>query len=76
MSARLSSIEVLLAKIDGQLSQMPKASDLTAVRGEIGALRADVARIDGRISGLPNFWQVATMVIGTGLALWLRGAVR
>ena len=81
--ARLSVIEVLLAEIKGQLSQMPKASDLNAIRGEVGsvksevsALRADVARIAGGISGLPSFWHVATMVIGTGLALWLRGALK
>ena len=47
VEGRLSSIQVLLAEIKGQLSQMPKAT-------EIGALRADVARIDGNVVECSN----------------------
>ena len=63
VEGRLSSIEVLLAEIKGQLSQMPKAT-------EIGALRADVARIDGKLSSVPTMWQLLAMVIST----WTAGA--
>ena len=60
---RLASIEVLLSEIKGQLSQMPKGNDFATIR-------ADVARVDGRLSQFPTTWQLLAMVIST----WAAGA--
>lgn len=60
---RLASIELLLSEIKGQLSQIQKSSDFATIR-------ADVARIDGRLSQLPTTWQLLAMVIST----WAAGA--
>ena len=63
VEGRLSSIELILAEIKGQLSQMPKAIDLATIRSDIGELR-------GRINSLPTWW----MLVGAMIATWGAGA--
>jgi hypothetical protein len=58
---RLSSIELLLADIKGQLTQMPKA-------GDIAVIRVDVARLDGKVSNLPTTWTLIAFAVGACLA--------
>jgi hypothetical protein len=63
VEGKLSSIELMLAEIKGQLSQMPKAADLAAIRSEVGELK-------GRINALPTWW----MLVGAMIATWGAGA--
>ena len=70
---QLAEIKVLLAQtakatdvaeIKGQLSQLPKAA-------EFWNLKADVAKLDGRVTNLPTMWQMILGFIGIILAiLW------
>lgn len=61
---QIAEVKLQLAEIKGQLSQMPKAT-------EFGGLRADVAKLDGRVSNLPTMWQMILGFIGIILAvLW------
>jgi len=55
---KLGSIETTLARIEGQLGQMPKATDFGEVKG--------------RVAGLPTWWQMLAMVVsvwGAGAAI-------
>lgn len=64
---RLSSMELILAEIRGQLSQMPTALDYAA-------LRADVARIEGRLTNMPTTWQLFLALVTTIVTTWSAGA--
>jgi hypothetical protein len=55
---RLSSIEVLLAEVKGELKQLPKAT-------EIGEMK-------GRLLSMPTWWQMLAMIVsvfGGGAAI-------
>ena len=55
---RLSSIEVLLAEVKGELKQLPKAT-------EIGEMK-------GRLLSIPTWWQMLAMIVsvfGGGAAI-------
>ncbi|HYH20075.1 MAG TPA: hypothetical protein VD995_15795 [Azospirillum sp.] len=39
-------------------------SDRTNVCGDLGSVRGDLARLDGRVSQLPTTWQLLTGVVG------------
>jgi hypothetical protein len=64
VEGKLSSIEVSLAEIKGQLSQMPKASDLVRLSEAVG-------KIDGRISQLPTKSNVFVYVVGAVISITL-----
>jgi hypothetical protein len=61
MDAKLSAIELVLADIRGQLSQMPRAMDFAS-------LRAEVAEVKGRIGNLPTTWTLLSFAVGACLA--------
>ena len=63
VKSSLSRLEVSVSKIDGTLSQMPRATDYAT-------LRADIAEVKGRLSNMPTFLQTLTMTIST----WVAGA--
>ena len=72
IDAKLSGIELILAEIRGQLSQMPKAMDFVAIRNDVArdfvALGADVAELKGRVANLPTTWTLLSFSIGVSLA--------
>lgn len=58
MDKKLSSIELALARIEGQLGQLPKATDFGELKGKVGSL--------------PTTWQMLAMLItswGAGAAI-------
>jgi predicted fused transcriptional regulator/phosphomethylpyrimidine kinase len=64
-----------VAELKGQLSQMPKATEVANIKShfktDFGNLKADVAKLDGRVSNLPTMWQMILGFIGIMLAiLW------
>ncbi len=59
----VTRIDLRVAEIVGELRQLPKGADYAS-------LKADVARIDGRLTNIPTMWQMLTMVIST----WATGA--
>lgn len=63
VKASLSRLEIAIAKIDGAITQMPKAMDFAS-------LKSDVAEIKGRLSNTPTTMQLVAMVIST----WTAGA--
>lgn len=67
---QMSEIRSALVSIKADLVHAPKTSDLTAIRGDIGSIRADVARLDGQLSQLPTILQLVGIVITT----WSAGA--
>lgn len=73
--AKIETLPVQLAEIKGQLSQMPKATDVANMRAEFhtsfGVLKSEIARLDGRVSTLPTMWQTILGFMGIILAiLW------
>lgn len=60
---KMSTLDVQLAEIKGQLSQMPKASDWAT-------LRAEIAEIKGKVSNIPSTWQLVPLLLTT----WAAGA--
>lgn len=79
LDARVERLERDLGRVTAILERLePKIVELhakSATLAEVGALRSDVARLDGRIDGLdkrlaniPNTWQViailSTLLIG------------
>jgi len=63
LSGALEKINERLIAIDVELKHLPRSA-------EIAALKADVARIDGKLAALPSSWQLLTMIIST----WAAGA--
>ncbi len=63
MSATLDKMSERLIGIEAELKHLPKAADYAT-------LKADVARIDGKLSNIPTMWQLLTMVVST----WAAGA--
>lgn len=63
LEGKLSSIEITLAEIKATLGQLPKMSDYAT-------LKADLARIEGRVSTQPSWWMLLIAVIAT----WGAGA--
>ena len=61
MDRKVSSSEVTLARIEGILSQFPKASDWAALRSDVGDLK-------GRAVALPTIWQMFMMIVSIGAA--------
>ncbi len=59
----LTQIEMRLDAIEAEIRQLSKMVDFAT-------LRADVARIDGKLSNIPTMWQLFTMVVST----WAAGA--
>ena len=72
IDVKLSSMELILADIRGQLSQIPKAMDFIALRTDVAkdfvALKADVAELKGRVANLPTTWTLLSFGIGVSLA--------
>jgi len=58
IEAILARLEPRIAEIVGELRQLPK-------RADHASLKADVARIEGRLANTPKVWQMLTMVVGT-----------
>jgi hypothetical protein len=54
MDKKLSSIELALARIEGQLAQLPKA--------------ADIGELKGKVDSKPNSWQMLGMQLTTLMA--------
>lgn len=67
---QMSEIRSALTAIKADLAHAPKAADLTAIRSDFASLKADVARLDGRLSQLPTLLQLVGIVITT----WSAGA--
>ena len=68
IEAILTRLEPRISEIAGELRQMPKAA-------EFGMLRADVARLEGRMTGfegrlgmLPTTWTLISFAVGSCLA--------
>jgi predicted fused transcriptional regulator/phosphomethylpyrimidine kinase len=61
IEAILQRLEPRISETVGELRQLPKATDHAS-------LKADVARIDGRLTNIPTMWQMLTMVISTWAA--------
>ena len=58
LERKLSSIEVTLGRIEGQLHQLPKATEFGEVKG--------------RVASLPTYWQMLAMIVsvfGAGAAI-------
>jgi len=66
MKTSLKAIEAAVAEI----KHLPKMSDFLALQKDFGALKADVARIDGRVSTLPTWWMLLIAILAT----WGAGA--
>ncbi|MBX9908819.1 MAG: hypothetical protein K2Z25_08900 [Beijerinckiaceae bacterium] len=62
-NATLDKINERLIGIEAELKHLPKAADYAS-------LKADVARVDGKLSNIPTMWQLLTMVVST----WAAGA--
>jgi cell fate (sporulation/competence/biofilm development) regulator YmcA (YheA/YmcA/DUF963 family) len=56
----LTQIEMRLDAIEAGIRQLPSVTGFAT-------LKADVARIDGKLSNIPTMWQLLTMVVSTGL---------
>jgi hypothetical protein len=63
IKSALGRIEQRLAGIEGELKHLPKAADYATIK-------ADVARVDGRLVNMPTTWQLFTALITT----WAAGA--
>ena len=68
VKSSLSRIEVTLARMDGTLSQLPKASDFTR-------LSTEIAEVKGKVSNLPTTWTILSVVfttwgIGSGVLIF------
>lgn len=63
IEAILTRLEPRISEIVGEMRSLPKAADYAS-------LKADIARIDGRLTNMPTMWQMLTMVIST----WATGA--
>jgi hypothetical protein len=57
----LTQIETRLDAIEAGVRQLPKMVDFAT-------LKADVARIDGKLSNIPTMRQLLTMVVSTSVA--------
>src|SRR4051812_37788072 len=68
IKAILTRLEPRISEIGGELRQMPKGA-------EVGMMRADAARLDGRMAGLegrlgmlPPTWTLISFAVGSCLA--------
>jgi hypothetical protein len=59
----LTQIETRLDAIEAGIRQLPGMIDYAT-------LKADVARIAGKLSNIPTMWQLLTMIVST----WAAGA--
>lgn len=63
VNSTLKNVEHVALGIRTELKHRPSAADHTS-------LKADIARLDGKISSIPSMWQTLTMIITT----WSAGA--
>ena len=70
MDAKLSAIELVLAEIKGQLSQFPKAMDFAALKADVAEIKGRLTGIEGRLSQSPTWLQLLVALIAT----WGAGA--
>lgn len=75
VKASLTRLEMTTTEIKAILSQMPRMSDYAALTRDFGALKSDVTRVEGKISGfesrlsaMPTSWQMITFTVGSILA--------
>ncbi len=68
--AVLAQIERRLDGIEASIKRLPKMADFGSLKSDYATLKADVARIDGKLSIIPTMWQLLTMVVTT----WAAGA--
>ena len=61
----MKDVKSALVAIQAELRHMPRASDLTSLRGELSALAAEVAEVKGRVSQMPTLLQVMIVVLTT-----------
>lgn len=66
----IKEVKASLLEIKLELKHSPKAADITAIRSDFAGLKADVARVEGRLSQLPTTWGIITALLGT----WGAGA--
>lgn len=63
VKSTLKNVEVAVLEIRTELKHMPTAADHAS-------LKADIARLDAKVSNIPSMWQTLTMIITT----WSAGA--
>ena len=63
LPGEITEMKLQLAEIKGQLSQMPKAMDFVALRG-------DLSRMAERTANLPSTWQLGLFAVSIVLAIF------
>jgi hypothetical protein len=60
-------VDQRLITIETEIKHLPSAADYAA-------LRADIARIDGKLSNMPTTWQLFVALVTTIVTTWSAGA--